>query len=136
MRRLMITTCLLLVAGCESKPSNDEYAANFVPPTLLKRAEYETALEARWTRLDRNLDRNLDGGIEQSEVPVKYAKRLNALDTDHDGKISHREFISGSLARFDREDANHDGLLTNVESSAARKAEDAANAAQTPTPVK
>lgn len=132
MRRVMITTCLLLVAGCESKPSNDEYAANFVPPTLLKRAEYETALEARWTRLDRNLD----GAIEQSEVPVKYAERLNALDTDHDGKISHREFISGSLARFDRADANHDGLLTNVESSAARKAEDATNSAKTPAPVK
>lgn len=132
MRRLMITTCLLLVAGCESKPSNDELAANFVPPTLLKRAEYETALEARWTRLDRNLD----GEIVPSEVPVKYAKRLNALDADHDGKIGHREFISGSLARFDREDTNHDGLLTNVESSAARKAEDAADQAATPSPVK
>ncbi|WP_161989105.1 calcium-binding protein [Sphingomonas glacialis] len=132
MRRLMITTCLLLVAGCESKPNNDEYAANFVPPTLLKRAEYETALEARWTRLDRNLD----GAIEQSEVPVKYAKRLNALDADHDGKISHREFIGGSLARFDREDSNHDGLLTNVESSTARKAEDAADAASATTAAK
>ncbi len=132
MRRLMITTCLLLVAGCESKPTNDEYAANFVPPTLLKRAEYETLLESRWTRLDRNLD----GAIAQSEIPVKYAKRLNALDADHDGKITHREFISGSLARFDREDANHDGLLTNVESSAARTAEDASNNASSAAAVK
>ena len=115
MRRLMITTCLLLVAGCESKPINDEYAANFVPPTLLKRAEYETLLESRWTRLDRNLD----GAIAQSEVPVKYAKRLNALDADHDGKITHR-----------------DGLLTNVESSAARTAEDASNNAPSATAVK
>lgn len=132
MRRVMILSSLVLLAGCQSEQTNDEYAANFVPPTLLKRAEYETALETRWTRLDRNLD----GSIEQSEVPVKYAKRLNALDADHDGKISHREFISGSLARFDQADTNHDGLLTNVESSAARKADDATNTAQTPTPVK
>ncbi|WP_332792857.1 calcium-binding protein [Sphingomonas sp. RB3P16] len=116
----------MLLAGCGTKPSNDEYAANFVPPTLLKRAEYETLLESRWTRLDRNLD----GDIVQSEIPVKYADRLTALDADHDGKITHREFISGSLARFDREDTNHDGLLTNVESSAARAAEKAAGTAK------
>jgi hypothetical protein len=122
MRGRVITIGLLLLAGCGSAPQhNDEYAANFVPPTLLKRAEYETLLESRWTRLDRNLD----GAIVPSEIPVKYASRLNALDADHDGKITHSEFVHGSLVRFDREDTNHDGMLTNVESSAARKAEDA-----------
>jgi hypothetical protein len=125
MRGSIITLSLLLLAGCGSSPqANDELAANFVPPTLLKRAEYETLLESRWTKLDRNLD----GKIEPSEIPTRFAKRLAELDADHDGAITHAEFIHGSLARFDRDDTNHDGLLTNVESSAARKAEAAADA--------
>jgi Ca2+-binding EF-hand superfamily protein len=125
MRGKIMMVGLLALAGCGSS-SNDELAANFVPPTLIKRAEFEQLLEARWTRLDRNLD----GVIDKSEVPAKYARRLAALDADHDGKITHAEFIRGSLARFDREDTNHDGMLTNVESAAARKAEDAGDIAQ------
>lgn len=126
MRGRIMTAGLLALAGCGSSSNNDELAANFVPPTLIKRAEFEKVLEARWTRLDRNLD----GFIDTSEIPAKYAKRLAALDADHDGRISHAEFIHGSLARFDREDTNHDGMLTNVESAAARKAEDAADIPQ------
>ena len=126
MRGLILTGSLLLLSGCGSSSSNDDLAANFVPPTLLKRAEFETVLESRFTRLDRNLD----GAIDQSEIPPKYAKRLIDLDADHDGRITHSEFVHGSLARFDREDSNHDGLLTNVESAAARKAEDATDIAK------
>lgn len=63
----------------------------------------------------QKLDRNGDGKLELSELPVALRTTLAAADRDGDGAISSGEFLAhhnaSVLARLHRADANGDGAL-------------------------
>jgi len=75
-----------------SKTNNDQNSDRPQPTRQRPDATEGTSLFGR-------LDRNGDGAIEVSEVPMLLRERLKRLDTDGDGRISPDEFRAGLKAK-------------------------------------
>ena len=70
-------------------------------------------------------------GAEQRQARMKA--HWDKIDTNHDGKLSRAEAQQGALKlveHFDKMDANGDGQLTPMELREARRARQAARAAE------
>lgn len=119
---LLATLALpLAISACGDKAAKraaaDARAANFVPPSVLARADFARQIARRFRRLDRDGD----DVIEAAEIPSGN-RRLKGLDRNGDGEITMPEFSEGLLARFDAMDANKDGAVTSDERAAAKGA--------------
>lgn len=119
---LLATLALpLAISACGDKAAKraaaDARAANFVPPSVLARADFARQIARRFRRLDRDSD----DVIEAVEIPAGN-QRIAGLDRNGDGEITMPEFSEGLLARFDGTDANKDGTVTSNELAAAKAA--------------
>jgi hypothetical protein len=126
----------LALTGCgpneeQKRAAADARAASFTPPSVTSRLDFGSAM----TRRFRELDRNADEFIDETELPNRNS-RLRRLDRNKDGRISAIEFSEGTLAWFDRVDTNHDGTITSDEREAAKNDTDATNALDRAEPYK
>lgn len=117
----VVLVATLLLNGCGDREAKraaaDARAANFVPPSVLARADFASQIARRFRRLDRDGD----DVIEAVEIPTGN-QRIAGLDRNGDGEITMPEFSEGLLARFDAMDLNKDGAVTSDERAAAKGA--------------
>lgn len=130
---VMAIACAL--GGCgvgkrhDKQAKADAQAAGFVPPSVMSRLDFGSAVERRF----RSLDRNGDDALDRTELPGRNPERILAFDRNGDGRISAIEFSEGQVARFDRMDLNQDGTVTSEEQQASRSGH--AQPVPTPTPA-
>ena len=111
-----LAVALTGLSGCgnrEDKVAEADATANaagFVPPAVISRVDFSSAMERRF----RTLDRNGDDRLDRTELPRRNS-RLMALDRNGDGAISMIEWSEGTLRRFDQMDLNRDGTVTSEE---------------------
>lgn len=119
MRVVMTALLGLALAACSNEPKAGEAGlGEFDPPVVGVRGDVVPRQQARFARLDQNVD----GYLTPDEFPKRNPQRIAALDGDGDGRVSRSELVEGMLKRFDARDANRDGQVTPQERDAAGRA--------------
>ncbi|WP_343526156.1 hypothetical protein [Sphingomonas sp.] len=118
---LGLMAMMAATTACGKKEENRAEAdraaakAGFVPPSVTSRVDFGGMMARRF----RELDRDGNDIITADEMPAANS-RLRELDRNKDGEITESEFFEGMLARFDRMDLNRDGTVTSEEREASR----------------
>jgi len=134
----MLTACITLNTGCmmavravahqrQPDPARIFDSADTNGDGIITRAEFLSARERGFARLDRNGDGYIDksdmsgrlGGRQQAQE--KLAELVAQLDKNGDGRISKAEFVEGSTPLFDLADTDHNGELSKEEVAVAKQ---------------